>query len=134
MSGHSKWMTQKWKDRKRMENVENIARIAWETNRTLQIADGENWPDEPWDSAPAERRQLCIGAVSLVCEGGVTDPAITHDYWSSGMLLDGWAWSHEKDLKRKKHPSLIPWEELTPRAQLGQRFLVFIATEMTRAG
>lgn len=115
------------------ENAESIARVVWEANRQLQIADEEDWADEPWDAAPEWRRQLCIGAVSLVCDGGVTDPAITHNFWLSGMYTDGWEWSHEKNPARKQHPSLIPWAELTPRAQLGQRLLVLITLEMMQA-
>lgn len=116
-----------------MEAAENIARIVWETNRQLQIADGEDWPDVPWDSAPEERKNLCRGTVELVCDGSITSPQVAHEHWTVGMAIDGWIWSHEKDLQSKHHPSLIPWNELTPRAQLGQRFLVFITTEMMRA-
>jgi hypothetical protein len=116
-------------ERKKME-AERIARVAWEANRQLQIADGEDWPDEPWDAAPSERKQLCIATVSLVLEGGVTEPGMTHQFWRVGMEADGWVGGAEKDLGRKQHPSLVPWEELTPRAQLGQRLLVNIAREM----
>jgi hypothetical protein len=113
--------------------AERVARVAWEANRQLQVADGEDWADEPWDSAPPERRALCIGAVSLVLQGGVTSPGVTHEYWAAGMAMDGWVWGPDKDLVRKQHPSLVPWAELTPRAQLGQRLLVLIAREMAAA-
>lgn len=115
------------------ENAESIARVVWEANRQLQIADGEDWPDEPWDAAPDERKALCIGTVNMVCAGGVRSPAVTHEFWAAGMILDGWRWSHEKRPEQRTHPSLIPWKELSPRAQLGQRLLVLIASEMMQA-
>jgi hypothetical protein len=128
VTGHSRWVTSR-----ETAECESIARVVWEANRTLQIADGEEWPDVPWDSASDERRGLCLDVVKMVCARVVQDPATAHEMWATGMALDGWVWDHEKDLERKTHPSLVPWNQLTPRGQLGQRFLVFIATEMTRA-
>jgi hypothetical protein len=115
---------------RREMKAERIARVVWEANRQLQVADGEEWADEPWDAAPSERKALCAGAVSLVLQGGVTEPGVTHEYWVAGMVADRWEWGPDKDLTRKQHPSLIPWRELTPRAQLGQRLLVLITQEM----
>jgi hypothetical protein len=109
--------------------AEGIARIAWEANRALQIADDEDWPDEPWDGAPEWRKNITVGTVVLV-RGGYISAEQAHEHWAHSMKLMGWTWSHEKNLERKKHPSLVPWDELTPRAQLGQRLLVLITQQV----
>lgn len=116
-----------------MESAESIARVVWEANRQLQIADGEDWPDEPWDAAPEWRKNITTGTVSLVRSGIVANAGQAHEFWKHSMEIMEWEWSHEKNQARKQHPSLIPWEELTPRAQLGQRLLVLITREMMEA-
>lgn len=37
----------------------------------------------------------------------------THEVWAAGRLKDGWTYGPERDDKLKKHPDLIPYDELT---------------------
>ena len=36
-----------------------------------------------------------------------------HENWSQLRQKDGWSWGTERDDKLKKHPDLIPYEELS---------------------
>lgn len=36
-----------------------------------------------------------------------------HDRWGADKVLDGWTFNAERDNKRKFHPNLVPYEELT---------------------
>lgn len=36
-----------------------------------------------------------------------------HEVWAQGRLDDGWTWGETLDGVNKKHPSLIPYEELS---------------------
>ncbi len=37
----------------------------------------------------------------------------THEVWAAGRISEGWTYGPEKDEKLKKHPDLVPYEELT---------------------
>jgi hypothetical protein len=36
-----------------------------------------------------------------------------HDRWCSDLIRHGWRWGETKDAARKRHPSLVPWAELS---------------------
>lgn len=36
----------------------------------------------------------------------------THEVWSAQRISDGWTYGQERDDRLKKHPCLIPYEEL----------------------
>lgn len=35
-----------------------------------------------------------------------------HDVWSLGRINEGWTYGHERNDAEKKHPCLVPYEEL----------------------
>lgn len=37
----------------------------------------------------------------------------THDVWSAKRLADGWIWGPVRDDSNKRHPCLIPYDELS---------------------
>jgi hypothetical protein len=37
----------------------------------------------------------------------------THEVWASGRIADGWTYGNVRDDLKKKHPCLIPYEELS---------------------
>ena len=36
-----------------------------------------------------------------------------HEVWSDGRMKDGWTYGEERNDTEKKHPCLVPYEELT---------------------
>lgn len=36
----------------------------------------------------------------------------THDVWAESRIADGWSFGKARDDEKKKHPCLIPYEEL----------------------
>lgn len=36
-----------------------------------------------------------------------------HEVWSKGRMKDGWTYGVQRDDAEKRHPSLVPYEELT---------------------
>lgn len=106
--------------------AEKVARICWETNRGLQARDGEELPDPPWDAAPWYRKKALIYLVIQIQDGEITEPGAAHDFWTSYMSDKGWEFGERKDYETQKHPSLRPWDELTPRQQLAQRLNIQI--------
>jgi len=37
----------------------------------------------------------------------------THEVWASGRIADGWTYGDVRDDVKKKHPCLVPYEELS---------------------
>ena len=37
----------------------------------------------------------------------------THEVWAAGRMADGWSWGPVRDDQAKKHPGLVPYEELS---------------------
>ena len=35
-----------------------------------------------------------------------------HDVWAQGRIAERWTWGEQRDEKHKKHPCLVPYEEL----------------------
>jgi len=36
----------------------------------------------------------------------------THDIWATGRIKEGWTYGESRDDKNKKHPCLVPYDEL----------------------
>lgn len=36
-----------------------------------------------------------------------------HEVWSEGRMKDGWTYGEERDDTKKRHPCLVPYEDLT---------------------
>jgi hypothetical protein len=114
-------------------DVEGIARIAWGANLALQVRDGEELPDEPWDAAPRVRRKACMFTVWQIMIGRAATPEQAHDAWTEYLTSRGWEYGEVKDPGERKHPSLRPWNELTARQQLAQRLNVHIVHEIMQS-
>ena len=37
----------------------------------------------------------------------------THEDWAAGRMAEGWSWGPVRDDQAKKHPGLVPYEELS---------------------
>lgn len=36
-----------------------------------------------------------------------------HEVWAAGRIADGWVWGPERDDAGKRHPGLVPYDELS---------------------
>jgi hypothetical protein len=94
--------------------VEAAARAAHEVNRMYCLSLGDasqpNWEDAPdWqkDSARNGARLHLSGEHSA---------AESHASWLAQKEAEGWKYGPVKDVARKEHPCMVPYEEL-PREQ-----------------
>ncbi|MBW7991290.1 MAG: Ryanodine receptor Ryr [Planctomycetes bacterium] len=59
-----------------------------------------------------------INTLQVVLPGNLADlteklAKNAHDNWAAMRMKDGWTWGPERDDKLKKHPDLVPYEELS---------------------
>jgi hypothetical protein len=64
----------------------------------------------PYTPSPIETAQILLNAelleiVELLAKN-------THDNWASLRMSNGWRYGPERDDTRKKHPCLVPYEDL----------------------
>lgn len=96
-------------------NIEQIARIAHETNRAYCESIGDT-SQPTWENAPEWQRQSAIKGVefhlSAHREGRIPSPSASHDSWLAEKRADGWKFGAVKNPDTKEHPCFVPYAEL----------------------
>jgi hypothetical protein len=96
-------------------NVEQIARIAHETNRAYCASLGD-LSQPAWEDAPEWQRQSATNGVEFHLQhhrDGVTpSPSASHDNWLKDKREAGWTYGPVKDAETKQHPCFLPYDEL----------------------
>lgn len=100
---------------------EDIARVAHEINRAYCLAIGDDTQPE-WDAATARMRDSARAGVEYHLGRPDASPADAHDKWVEFMEAEGWAYGPEKDVERKLHPCIAPYDAL-PAEQRAKDFL-----------
>lgn len=97
-------------------NVREIARVAHEANRGIQIAQGDEAISPPWEEAPEWQKASTISGVEKALEGA--SPEELHRSWCEKKREDGWIWGPKKDAKLQTHPCLVPYDQLPSEQRL----------------
>ena len=106
--------------------AEDIARVAHDANRALQITQGDSVPSPPWDDAPEYQvRQAVAGVKELLTNPGLSAEQ-SHSMWCVRMWADGWVWGEVKDQELRTHPTLLPYAALPDGEQAKDRLFVAI--------
>ena len=96
-------------------NIEQIAKVAHETNRAYCQSLGDN-SQPSWESAPEWQRQSALKGVQFHLErhtaGLAPAPSASHDSWLAEKKADGWKYGTTKNPDKKEHPCFVPYEEL----------------------
>lgn len=90
----------------------HIAHVCHEANRALQRMAGEDKPSPPWGQASREQRESALAGVALARRGHT--PEQLHKAWCDHKRSRGWQWGPVKDERARRHPCLVPYEQLPP--------------------
>ncbi len=90
--------------------IADIARIAHEANRAMQIVQGDPAPSPTWEYAPEWQRGASIDSVRKAFAG--ISPKQMHDEWCDFKYRAGWVYGPVKDADAKTHPCLVPYDDL----------------------
>lgn len=102
-------------------NIENIAMVAHEINRAYCRAIGDD-SQVPWDEAPEWQKESCMNGVAFHQDGEEKSPEESHANWMAEKEADGWVYGEEKDVEKKTHPCMVPFNEL-PEQQRVKDFI-----------
>lgn len=103
----------------------DIARIAYEAGRQLLLTfapEVATWTDLGTDTPDAQ--QLWLQQTSEALGQPTATVAEVHDAWVDLRRKDGWTWGEQLDLKRWRHPLLLPYRKLTEREQTHQTLVL----------
>lgn len=92
-----------------------IAAVAYAVN----VAYAQSLGDDSlpaWSEAPQEHRDRILAGVQLHIDNPDTTPEQAHVQWLAAMTSQGWTYGEVKDVEAKKHPCILPFDEL-PQAQ-----------------
>ena len=97
---------------------EHMAQVVHEAMRAYVRLTGGT-PQLPW--LEAGDQQSTIDGVKFVLANPKAGDAGQLDAWMNAKLLDGWMWGETLDRAAKRHPNLIPFDELPPTEQAKDR-------------
>lgn len=90
--------------------ITDIARVAHEANRALQIIEGDPAPSLSWDKAPQWQRSSAEEGV-VAALAGISSKEL-HEQWMASKRADGWTYGETKDAHARTHPCLVPYDRL----------------------
>jgi hypothetical protein len=93
------------------ERITQIARVAYEASCAYAITLGEE-PAPTWDQAPQTQRQSLIAGVRAILVNRTVTPRELHGSWMQEKRADGWTYGPVKHARARKHPCLVPYEQL----------------------
>ena len=99
-----------------MITVEAIAEICHEANRLYCRAIGD-FSQPVWAEAPAWQKESAIDGVQKTIDyakehNSPLDPAFRHEGWMELKLAEGWKYGPVKDVDKKEHHCMVPYNEL----------------------
>lgn len=65
-----------------------------------------NYTPQPIDTTGIELPQELMNLAEEMAKN-------VHEVWSAGRMADGWTYGEVRDDEHKKHPCLVPYEELS---------------------
>lgn len=108
---------------------EEIARVAHEANRALQIIGYDIALSPPWDAAPEWQKAPAVEGVGRALDGET--PESLHDSWCQHKRADGWVYGPVKSLEALTHPCLVPYEDLPPEQKVKDAVFAAIVRAMS---
>lgn len=90
---------------------EALARMTHEANRAYCLAHGDS-SQPPWEQAPEWQRESARYGVRGILSGSIRTPSDSHASWLAHKIAEGWIYGPEKNIEKKTHPCLVPYERL----------------------
>lgn len=93
-----------------------IARVCHEVNRAYCQALGD-MSQPTWEDAPDWQKNSALLGVNLHIAEPDAGPQASHESWMAEKVRDGWTYGAYKDPTNKKHPCIMPFNELSKEQQ-----------------
>ena len=91
--------------------IEQTAKMCHEVNKAYCEAIGDH-SQVSWNEAPEWQQDSAINGVMFHLNNPDAKPHDSHANWYKDKLADGWKYGPVKDVQKKEHPCMVPYEEL----------------------
>ncbi len=91
-------------------NAFKIARLIHEVNRAYCQSIGDNSQPE-WKDLPDNIKESVVDGVINHMANDLT-PKQSHENWMKFKLQEGWKYGPVKDIEKRIHPCLVPYDQL----------------------
>lgn len=105
--------------------VAAIAEVAHEANRVYCVKIGDD-SGNSWTFAPDWQQESTINGVKFVLANPNATPKDCHKHWKQEKFNTGWEYGKEKDINKKQHPRLVPYEDLPVEQKIKDSIFVNI--------
>ena len=92
--------------------IEAIAKVCHEANRAWCEVH-QDFTQKRWDEAEAWQKDAAIEGVKFLLQNPQTKVSGQHNNWMAKKVAEGWIYGKEKNVAKKIHPGLLPYEELS---------------------
>ncbi len=110
--------------------IEQAARTTYEVNRAYARSIGDH-SFGPWDDAPEWQKDTNRAGIQFHLDNPGATPADSHASWMLAKLDDGWVYGPTKDPVNKRHPCLLPYEQLPREQQVKDDLFIAVMRGLT---
>lgn len=111
--------------------IEAAARATHEANRAWCIHNNDH-SQLPWDTAPEWQRESARkGVIGVIRDGN--GPRESHASWLAEKEATGWRYGPVKDVDKKEHPCMVPYDELPPEQRAKDSIFVNVVCAFREA-
>ena len=103
-------------------DLEIVARMAHEMLRAWCELNGDR-SLRRWEDAPAWQRDSTRDTVRFFSDHPGADDGAMHEAWLDQKRRAGWTLGPVKDAERKRHPCMVPFDQLPAEQQFKDRLL-----------
>jgi hypothetical protein len=97
-------------------DILGIAKVCHEANKALCETFGD-FSQTSWIVAEDWQKDSAKKGVEYFIANPEASGSAQHDAWMKDKFEDGWTFGVEKDATDKRHPYLVPFEDLSPEQQ-----------------
>jgi len=113
-------------------DLNNIAMMCHAVNRAYCEFNGDT-SQVPWSQAPQWQRDSAIAGAKGICNGTITRPEESHESWLAVKNADGWSYGEVKDVDKKEHPCMVPYDQLPPEQRVKDHlFFAVVSSYLAR--
>lgn len=105
--------------------ITDIAKIVHETNRAY-CESIKDFSQVLWDFAPMWQRDSVINGVKFALKNPDITPEQSHYNWHKHKLNAQWKYGPVKDVEKKEHPCMVPYDQLPNQQKVKDKLFTAI--------
>ena len=107
------------------DKIRLVARICHEANRAY-CCSLSDWSQNDWLLASSWQRDSAIAGVCERMNDLDAPISASHEAWLKHKKSDGWSYGPTKDVEKKLHPCMVPFDELPSEQRMKDRIFCAI--------